>query len=392
MNEGVFMNDHPNILIMPDSFKGTMSSARVCKLIDDTLHKLIRCSTVCIPMADGGEGTIDCLSNILNWTRINTETKGPNGQIISADYLISGDSRHLALIESAKACGLSLAGSDPDPGKASTYGVGLLIKDAVLRGCREIYIALGGSCTNDAGAGACAAMGTIFTDKDGKEFIPVGENLNRISHIDNSAMEKLINGCRITAICDVNNPLYGNNGAALVFAPQKGADLMMAEMLDKNLRYFSKIVYDELSVDLSDMKRAGACGGFAAGIAAFMHGNLCSGIDTILDIIDFNNVIKGFDMIITGEGCLDMQSLSGKAVIGISSRVKKLGTQIPVYVFAGKNMLDKATLNANGIARVYVTTPSYMLTEQIKLTCEENMVKAAERFVSETLLSSVDQP
>lgn len=362
-----------------------MSSAKVCALINETLHEHISCSTLCVPMADGGEGTIDCLSNLLNWTKITTETKGPVGQAISADYIISGDQRHLAVIESAKACGMALADVNPDPGKASTYGVGLLIKDAVLRGCKDIYVALGGSCTNDAGAGACAAMGTVFYDENGREFVPVGENLNKICKIDNSATEKLLKDCRITAICDVSNPLYGNNGAAFVFAPQKGADLMMAEMLDDNLRYFAKKVYEELSVDLSGLPRAGACGGFAAGIAAFMGGKLCSGIDTLLDIMDFDNVIKDFDMIITGEGCLDMQSLSGKAVIGIASRVRKLGADIPVYVFAGKNMLDEAAINSSGITRVYVTAPAYMLSEQIKLTCEENVVKTAEKFIQEVL-------
>ena len=194
-------------------------------------------------------------------------------------------------------------------------------------------VMLGGSCTNDCGVGAASALGTVFKNKNVEEFIPVGKNLNEIEYIDISKTLEKLKNCKVTAMCDIDNPMYGENGAAFVFAPQKGADENMVKMLDKNLRSLSEKIKKNLNKDVSNIKGSGAAGAFGAGVCAFFNGELKSGIEIILDLIDFDNLISDADIIFTGEGQIDSQSLNGKVVIGISKRAKK--QNVPVIVLAG---------------------------------------------------------
>lgn len=370
------------ILIVPDSFKGTMTSSQVCDIIENTIKEHDpSIETIPLPIADGGEGTLDCIKKTLEWKEICTEVKGPFGDIVSASYLISCDETKTAIIESAKAIGLDLAVNRLNPCTASSYGVGTLIKDAILRGYTNIIIGLGGSCTNDCGAGAAAALGTKFYDAQEVEFIPTGSTLEKVDSIDNSACDELLKNCSITAMCDVVNPLYGPNGAASVFAPQKGADLEMVAVLDYNLKVFSNTINNLLHKSIANIPGAGACGGLGAGIVAFMHGELTSGIDTLLDIVEFDKLVQDCDLIITGEGRLDSQSLKGKAVIGISNRVKKLGKNTPVIAFVGSNRLDYHTAKEYGISNIIPITPTYMLYEEARRTCFDNLKNAVTKYI-----------
>lgn len=369
------------VMIVPDSFKGTMTSAQVCEIIKNTINDYdSNIETLTLPIADGGEGTLECIKNTLGWQEISTEVKGPFGDIITANYVISCDETKTAIIEAAQVIGLELVTDNLNPCKASTYGVGTLIKDAIMRGYTNIIIGLGGSCTNDCGAGAAAAMGTIFCDKDGVEFIPTGNTLENVVSIDTSHCDELINNCKITAMCDVSNPLYGPNGAASVFAPQKGADLEMVAVLDYNLKTFSNTINNILNKSVANIPGAGACGGLGAGVVAFMNGELTSGIDTLLNIVNFNELVKDCDLVITGEGRLDTQSLKGKTVIGIASRIKDIGIDTPVVAFVGSNRLDYQTAKEHGISTIIPITPTYMLYEEARRTCFDNLKNAVVKY------------
>ena len=318
-------------VIIPDSFKGSLSSIEVCNIIKEKVNEFFpKCNAIMIPIADGGEGTVDTFVYSLKAEKVNLKVKNAFGEVIDVYY---GRIKNKAIIEVAQVVGLVSAEGREDPSITSTYGVGEIISHAIEHGCNEIFIGLGGSCTNDCGVGAASALGTVFKNKNEEEFIPVGKNLNEIEYIDISKTLEKLKNCKVTAMCDIDNPMYGENGAAFVFAPQKGADENMVKMLDNNLRALSEKIKKNLNKDVSNIKGSGAAGAFGAGVCAFFNGELKSGIEIILDLIDFDNLISDADIIFTGEGQIDSQSLNGKVVIGISKRAKK--QNIPVIVLAG---------------------------------------------------------
>lgn len=318
-------------VIIPDSFKGSLSSIEVCNIIKAKVNEFFpKCNAIMIPVADGGEGTVDTFIYSLKAEKVNLKVKNAFGEVIDVYY---GRIKNKAIIEVAQVVGLVSAEGREDPSTTSTYGVGQIISHAIEHGCNEVFIGLGGSCTNDCGVGAASALGTVFKNKNGKEFIPVGKNLNDVEYIDISKTLEKLKNCKVTAMCDIDNPMYGENGAAFVFAPQKGADENMVKMLDNNLRALSEEIKKNLNKDVSNIKGSGAAGAFGAGVCAFFNGELKSGIEIILDLIDFDNLISDADIIFTGEGQIDSQSLNGKVVIGISKRAKK--QNIPVIVLVG---------------------------------------------------------
>lgn len=318
-------------VIIPDSFKGSLSSIEVCNIIKEKVNEFFpKCNAIMIPIADGGEGTVDTFVYSLKAEKVNLKVQNAFGEVIDVYY---GRIKNKAIIEVAQVVGLVSAEGRENPSTTSTYGVGEIISHAIENGCNEIFIGLGGSCTNDCGVGAASALGTVFKNKNGEEFIPVGKNLNDIEYIDISKTLEKLKNCKVTAMCDIDNPMYGENGAAFVFAPQKGADKNMVKMLDNNLRALSEKIKKNLNKDVSNIKGSGAAGAFGAGVCAFFNGELKSGIEIILDLIDFDNLISDADIIFTGEGQIDSQSLNGKVVIGISKRAKK--QNIPVIVVAG---------------------------------------------------------
>ena len=321
------------IILMPDSFKGTMSSSEICALMkEQILRHFPDCRVDSIPVADGGEGTVECFIEAMNGVRHTLTVKGPFMEDITGFYA-TVDGGRTAIIEMAAAASLPMVAGREDPKRTTTYGVGELIKDAVSRGCKKIVVGLGGSCTNDMGVGAAAGAGALFYDADGKSFVPTGATLSRIAKIDVSPLRAMLGDVEIVAMCDIDNPLYGESGAAYVFSPQKGANPETVKLLDDNLKACAATVSTELGVDVADLPGAGAAGGMGAGMVAFFGATLKAGIDTVLDTVNFEHIAADADMIITGEGRIDSQSLRGKVVIGIAQRAKEIN--VPVVAIVG---------------------------------------------------------
>ncbi len=318
-------------IVISDSFKGTLSSRDICRIARETVPPLLpRCEVVCIPVADGGEGTVACFEEAMGASPVGVCVRGPHGEVVQARY---GRKGRRAIIEMAAAAGLPLAGGHMDPERATTYGVGQLIRHAVEHGCTDVLLGLGGSATNDGGCGAAAALGARFYRRDGGAFVPVGGTLDQIDRIDLSETRNLLKGVEITVMCDVENPLCGPQGAAFVFGPQKGADPDMVRRLDGQLRAFGAALDRQLGLKLDQMPGAGAAGGMGAGCAAFLGAGLRPGIEAVLDMVDFDRCLEGADLVITGEGRLDAQSLQGKVISGVAKRTQPRG--IPLLAIVG---------------------------------------------------------
>ena len=363
-------------VIIPDSFKGSLSSIEVCNIIKEKVEKFFpKCNAIMIPIADGGEGTVDTFIYSLKAEKVSLKVKNAFGEVTEVYY---GRIKNKAIIEVAQVVGLTKAEGRENPSITSTYGVGEIINHAVENGCNEIFIGLGGSSTNDSGVGAAAALGTVFKDKNGKEFIPVGKNLNEVEYIDISKTLDKLKNCKVTAMCDIDNPMYGKNGAAFVFAPQKGAEKNMVKMLDNNLRILSEKIKKNLNKDVSKIKGSGAAGAFGAGVCAFFNGELKSGIEIILDLIDFDNLIKNADMIFTGEGQIDSQSLNGKVVIGISKRAKK--QNIPVIVVTGSIGEGAEKAYDKGVSCIFSINQRAEDYSTSKFKAKENLEKTIVRY------------
>ena len=318
-------------VVVSDSFKGTVSSREICAIAQQVIPRHFpACEVVCIPVADGGEGTVDCFIQAMGAQRVEVTVTNALGEKSAAAYARIGE---LAIIEMAAAAGLPQVGALRCPGTATTYGVGELIAHAVDSGCRKILLGLGGSATNDGGCGCAAALGVRFYDADGQSFVPVGDTLGRIARIDTAEAEALLRSVEITVMCDVTNPLYGPTGAAYVFAPQKGADAEKVKSLDAGLRHFGDVIRSQYGLDVSRMPGAGAAGGMGAGCVALLGGMIQSGIDAVLDVTGFDRQLEGADLVITGEGRIDSQSADGKVISGVARRTRAKG--VPLIAIAG---------------------------------------------------------
>lgn len=338
-------------ILMPDSFKGTMSSSKICSIMKGEIVKHFpECEVKSIPVADGGEGTVDCFLEAMGGERVTLAVKGPFMEDIEGFYAIV-EGGTTAIIEMAATASLPMVLGREDPRRTTTYGVGQLIADAVARGCKRIIVGLGGSCTNDMGVGAAAGAGARFFDADGNSFVPTGATLEKIAKIDISAISELLADVEITAMCDIDNPLYGKTGAAYVFSPQKGADAETVELLDNNLRACSETVKRELGIDVALLPGAGAAGGMGAGMVAFFGAKLKSGIDTVLDTVGFENIAADADVIFSGEGKIDSQSLRGKVVIGIAQRAKALN--VPLIAVVGDIGDNMDSAYEMGVSAIY---------------------------------------
>ncbi len=340
-------------VIVPDSFKGTVSSSEICHIISEEALKIYPdIETVSIPVADGGEGSVDCFLEALDGSPVTCTAKGPLFENITAKYgLVDGGKT--AIIEMAACAGLPLVLGKENPKETTTYGVGQLILDAAKKGVNRIVIGLGGSATNDGGCGAAAAIGVKFYDKDENSFIPCGGTLKDIARISTENRNPALDKIDFVTMCDIDNPMYGENGAAYVFAPQKGADKDDVKALDNGLKHLASIIKRDLGKDVAQISGGGAAGGMGVGMVAFFNSQLKMGIDTVLDMVDFENLIKDADLILTGEGKIDSQSMGGKVVIGVSRRAKPFN--IPVVAIVG-DIGDGAEAAYNeGVAAIFST-------------------------------------
>ena len=318
------------ILIAPDSFKGTLSSSQICEIVSQSaLEHFPGCKTVSIPIADGGEGSVDSFLACVGGEKRRVIVKGPFMEDMESFYAMLDNG--YAVIEMAACAGLPLVGGRKNPFTTTTYGVGQLILDAVNRGAKKIILGLGGSATNDGGCGAAAACGAQFYNANGQAFIPTGGTLADIHRIERGRLP--IADVEITAMCDINNPMYGTQGAAYIFGPQKGASADDVVVLDKGLRHLDAMIQRDLGQNVADIPGAGAAGAMGAGMMAFFNATLKMGIEVVLDSVGFDHLLDGADLVITGEGSFDHQSLGGKAVIGIARRAKQ--KNVPVIVISG---------------------------------------------------------
>lgn len=354
---------YSKIVVASDSFKGSLSSLEVADAAAKAINECIPgCCVERVEVADGGEGTMEALHRTLGGVKVAVEVCDPLGRAITASYVKLADGV-TAVLEMAVASGLPLlAPQERNPMKTSTYGTGQLIADALRKGCRKFLIGIGGSATNDAGMGMLEALGVRFLDAEGNLLHGSGESLEKVEDIDLSGVCAGLAESEFIIACDVDAPLYGPKGAACVFAPQKGADAEMVAMLNDGLEHFSSVVKRVTGKDVSDIPGAGAAGGLGGGFVAFLPARLERGIEMVLDAISFDERIRGASLIITGEGRVDFQTLTGKTPYGILKRARRQG--IPVVAIGGSVVLGEKETSEAGFAGVYAVTPSDMPLEE----------------------------
>ena len=342
------------IVVASDAFKGSLTSQQVGTAIKQGIHSVYPdCEVVTLNIADGGEGTVDAIVNTLGGLLTSCTVSDPLLRPIQAQYGIVGQ---LAIIEMAAASGITLlTPQERNPWITSTYGTGQLIADALDKGCREFIIGIGGSATNDAGIGMLQALGFRFFDAQHQLITNgCGGRLSDIYYIDDSQAHKAIYQSSFTIACDVDNPFYGKEGVAYVFAPQKGADSDMVKLLDKGLLSLAQLIQQTYHIDIQSIAGAGAAGGMGGICHALLHAQLKSGIEIVLDTIQFSHIIQDAQLIITGEGKIDEQTAHGKAISGVLSRAKK--HQIPVIAVGGR--VEKCYIVANlGLTATYAIWP-----------------------------------
>lgn len=334
------------VIIACDKYKGNISAQKVCKIIRDAIYDIGKSIEVLIsPMADGGEGTVDTIVESYNGRYVYLEVNGPLNDVVNAKFGVL-DRSNTAIIEMSAASGLwLLPEKNRNPMETTTFGTGQLIKKAIEIGCKKIIIGIGGSATNDAGMGMAQALGVRFYDGSGKILGRGGKQLEFIKRIDIAGIEPLIKGVDISVACDVDNPLYGKNGAAFVYGPQKGADKSTVALLDRGLVNFASIVKKDLGKDISEIKGGGAAGGLGAGLVAFLDAKLLPGADLIINLTGLEKKIKSADLVITGEGAMDNQTYSGKSGYGVAKTAKKYG--VPVIAINGSVDVDYSKLQKN---------------------------------------------
>ncbi|WP_018999803.1 MULTISPECIES: glycerate kinase [Megamonas] len=368
-----------NFILVPDSFKGTLSAIEVCNIMKSSIKNLYKdANIISVPVADGGEGTVDAFLYALGGEKKSVWVSDAfNEQKILAHYAMLKD--NIAVIEMAACAGLPLVKNRLEPDKTTTFGVGELIIDAINSGAKKIILGLGGSATNDGGCGMAAALGVKFKDEQDQEFIPTGGTLSQIYKIDMNNIYSKIKDVEFISMCDVDNPLCGRLGASAVFAPQKGADEDMVKLLDEGLAHLAKIIKRDLHIEVKDIKGAGAAGGLGAGSIAFLQSKLTKGIDVILDTINFDELVSKADIVFTGEGKFDSQSLHGKVVMGVANRSQKYKTPVIVVTGAiGENIQEAYN---KGITAIFSINKEPMEFSKSALKSKENMILTMENIL-----------
>ncbi len=366
------------IIIATDSFKGSLSASEACRIIAGQAEKVFpQAEIVQLPISDGGEGLVEVAFNALGGERKIVQTSDPLGREISAEYLKLADGS--ALIEMAGAGGLTLLSpGEYDPLRTTTFGVGLMILDAIRAGADPIYIGLGGSATVDGGAGAAAALGMRFLDEEGEE-ITSGGGLGKIQSLDVSGLREVNYSGKLVFLTDVNNPLCGPIGAAEIFAPQKGATPEQVAQLDQGLQNLAEIIDRETGFNLQDIPGIGAAGGFALPFAAFIGAEIRSGIDFVLDLLEFNENLLGADLLITGEGRTDAQSAMGKAISALARRAHAAGVRVAVISGALGEGAEK--ILALGVDDLIQATPAGQPLEDALAHAADNLSNVASNYL-----------
>jgi len=335
------------IVIAPDSFKGSLTALEVCEAAARGIEAIDPSfEIVQVPMADGGEGTVQSLVDATGGRLVTNTVTGPLGEPVEAVYGLLGDGDS-AVIEMAAASGLPLVPDDRrDPLKTTTFGTGELIAAAIDQGRRKLIVGIGGSATTDAGAGMAQALGIRLLDRSGEQIRFGGAELARLATIEMTEADPRLRDTEIRVACDVDNPLYGERGAAYVYGPQKGASREDVKVLDANLRHVADVVQRDLGLDVRDLPGAGAAGGLGAGLVAFCGAALEPGVEIVVDAVDLPGCMRGADLCLTGEGAIDSQTAFGKTPAGVTSVARREG--VPVIALAGGVAFDAVSLHERG--------------------------------------------
>lgn len=368
-------------VVAPDSFKESLSAKGVCIAMENGIHNVFPDAIVNhVPMADGGEGTVEALVDATEGKIIEVDVQGPlKGQVIKAKYGILGDGR-TAVIEMAEASGLGLVPrEDRNPLITTTYGTGELIKAALDQGVEGIVIGIGGSATNDGGAGMAQALGAKLLDKDGEQIDFGGGSLGKIEKIDISELDERLKKTKIRVACDVDNYLTGITGASAVFGPQKGATPEMVQILDDNLKHYAKIIKRDLGKEVDEFEGAGAAGGLGAGLMAFTNATLQKGVEIVIDTIGLEWKIRDCDFVITGEGGMDFQTKFGKTPYGVAKVAEKYNK--PVFAIAGTLGENFEELYEHGFSAIFSVMQKPCSLEQALKDGATNIEKTVESIV-----------
>ena len=362
-----------NFLVVPDSFKGSLTSEKICALSKTMILKKFPSSIVnAYPAADGGEGSVETITAITNGKTVGGKVNDGNFFVKNATYGVNGDTAYISIANSSGLPDTMIK----NPEFTTSYGFGQQIKQAIGLGKRKICLCLGGSSTNDGGAGAAVALGAKFINANGEEFTPTGGNLKDIVTADFTELKKIINGIEFCALCDVKNPLLGKNGCSYIYAPQKGAKSeTVLEELDKNMEHYAKIVCGE---NVEDFEGGGAAGGLGFFVKAVLGGELVPGAQYFLDLINFDENAKNADYIITGEGKFDATSNQGKICGSIGKRCEDLGKK--ATVFCG---VTDAEILPNGIRKIYEINDENKTLQENMSASEENFINTFEKFLAD---------
>ena len=364
------------VVVAPDKFKGSLTAVEAAEAIGVGLRQgRSGLDVVLAPVADGGDGTVDA-AVAAGYERVTTTVAGPTGEPVTASFAVSADT---AVIEMAEAAGLRrLPGSRPAPLTATTYGVGELILAALDRGVGRVVLGVGGSATTDGGTGMASALGVRFLDADGRDLPPGGAALRRLHTIDMAGLDPRLRAVEIVVASDVDNPLIGVRGTAAVFGPQKGAGPADVEELEQALCQLASVVKRQLGVDRAEMVGAGAAGGTAGGAVAFLGASIVSGIELLLDLAHFHTAVPTAQLVITGEGSLDLQSMAGKAPWGVAKASTHAG--VPVVALVGRSALEDEEARAAGFAEVHTLTHLEPDVERCQRDASTLLVSLARRL------------
>ncbi|MDG3004181.1 glycerate kinase [Paludisphaera mucosa] len=368
------------IVIAPDKFKGSLTAAEAARAIARGVHAADpKADVVAAPMADGGEGIVEALVAATDGSFREIRVTGPMGEPIAARYGLLGDGR-TAVVEMAKAAGLVLVPKDRrDPLRATTRGVGELILAAAGTGVHRLIVGIGGSATNDGGAGLAQALGYRLIDAQGREIGPGGGPLADLDRIERDGAARALTGVEIAVACDVTNPLCGPSGASAVYGPQKGATPAMVEQLDRNLARLAEAIERDLGVAVAEIPGAGAAGGLGAGLVAFAGGRLEPGIDLVIEAVGLADKLRGADLCLTGEGSLDAQSAFGKTAVGVARLARSLG--VPTFALVGSIGEGAEQCLAQGLDAYFPICPGPMSLDDAMARAPDLLARAAEQAV-----------
>ena len=367
------------VVIAPDSYKESMSALTAADCIRQGIQEVFpRAECFLAPMADGGEGTAECLMHSQQGEKISCQVMDPLGKTIEADFIWIEKTK-TAVIEVAKTCGIMLISPEAkNPDIATSYGVGELILHALGKRCREIILTLGGTVSNDGGSGMLIALGGKLLKKEGESIALGARELGEVAQVDLSEPIRLLKDVKVTVLCDVKNRLLGEEGATYVFGPQKGVTIEMLPRLEAGMKHYSRMVEQTIKRDISGMEGSGAAGGLGFALFAVSSAKFCSGADYVMKALRLEEKIENCDFVITGEGSIDAQSLQGKVPVQVAQLSKKYGK--PVYVFVGRQSGSMEQFYENGVTAVFTILRSLKSMDQVLSDGEKNLKCAVENF------------